>query len=62
MKNLNYQERGNLFNNNPVLVTRNFWYKVEVFFKEIVIDGPVGKTKHYAIRIEFKESGSPHVH
>ena len=62
MKNLNYQERGNLLNNNPVLVTRHSQYKVEVFFKEIIIDGPVGKTKHYAIRIKFKERGSPHIH
>ena len=62
LKKLSYQERCNLLNNNPVLVARHFQYKVEVFFKEIIIDGPLGKTNYYAISIEFQERGSPHVH
>ena len=62
LKNLSHQERCNLLNNNPVLVARHFQYKVEVFFKEIIIDGPLDITKYYAIRIEFQERGSPHVH
>ena len=37
-------------------------YKVELFFKEIILDGPLGKTKFYAILTEFQEKGSPHVH
>ena len=49
-------------NNNPVPVARRFQCKVGVFFKEIIIDGPLGKTKYYAMRIEFQERGSPHVH
>ena len=61
LKNLSYQERCNLLNNNPVLVARHFQYKVELFFKEIIIDVPLGKTKYYAISIEFQERGSPHV-
>ena len=59
LKNLSYQERCNLLNNNPV--ARHFQYKVKVFFKEIILDGPLGKTK-YAMRIEFQERGSPHAH
>ena len=51
-----------MLNNNPVLVARHFQYKVEVFFKDIILDGPLGKTKCYTIRIEFQERGSPHVH
>ena len=51
-----------MLNNNPVLVARHFQYHVEVFFKEIIIDGPLGKTKYYAIRVEFQVRGSPHVH
>ena len=35
---------------------------MQVFFKEIVLDGPLRKTKYYALRIEFQERGSPHVH
>ena len=34
----------------------HFQYKVEVFFKEIILDGPFGKTKYYAILIEFQEN------
>ena len=46
LKNLSYQERANLLNNNPVLVAWHFQYKVEVFFKDIIIEGPLGKAKH----------------
>ena len=60
--NLSYKERCNLLNENPVLIARHFQYKVQLFFKEILIDGPLGKTKYYALRIEFQERGSPHVH
>ena len=62
LKNLSYQERCNLLNNNQVLVARDFKYNVKVFFKEIILNGPLGKTKYYTIRIEFQERGSPHVH
>ena len=62
LENLSYQEKSNLLNNNPVLVARHFQYKIEVFFKEIIIDGPFGKTKYYVLRIEFQEIGSSHVH
>ena len=40
----------------------SFQYRVEVFFKEIVVDGPLGKTKYYAIGVEFQVRGSPHAH
>ena len=53
LQKLSYQERCNLLNNNPVLVARNFQYKVEVFFKEIILDSLLGKTKYYALRIGF---------
>ena len=43
-------------------MARHFQYKVEVFFKEIILGGPLGKTKYYAICTEFQERGSPHVH
>ena len=62
LKKLSYKDRCNLLNNNPVLVARNFQYKVEVFFKDITLDGPLGKTKYYANHIEFQGRGSSHVH
>ena len=49
-------------NNNPLLVPKHFQYIVEVYFKLMVIDGPLGKLKHYAIRLEFQTRGSPHFH
>ena len=62
LKNLSYQERCNLLNNNTVLVGRHFQYKIEVFFQKNILDGSLGKTKYYAIRIKFQERGSLHVH
>ena len=53
LKILSHQELCNLLNNNPVVVASHFQYKVKLFFKEIVLDGPLRKTKYYAIRIEF---------
>ena len=55
LNNLSYQERPNLLSSNPVSVARHFQYEVEVFFKEIVLDGTLGKIKSYAIRNEFQE-------
>ena len=36
--------------------------KYKVFFKQIMLDGPLGKTKCCAIHIDFQERGFPHVH
>ena len=50
MSNSSYHERCSILNNNPVIVARHFQYRVEVFLK-LVIDGPLGKSKYYAIRV-----------
>ena len=55
-------ERCDTLNENPVLVARHFQYKVEMFFKIIALDGSLGKTQYYAIRVEFQVRGSPHIH
>ena len=52
---LTYQEWCKILNSNPVLVAQHFQYQVEVFFKETVLDGQLGKTK-------FQVRGSPHIH
>ena len=62
MSNLSYHDSCNILNSNPVLVARHFQYRVEVFFELIRIDGPLGKSKCYAIRVVFQIRGSPHVH
>ena len=59
---MSYHEGCDILNKNPVLVTRDFQYRVEIFFKIIVLDGPLGKTQYYAIRVEFQVRGSPHIH
>ena len=41
-------------------MARHFQYKVEVFFKEITLDDPLGKTKYYAMRLNFKK-GAAHM-
>ena len=62
LKKLRYQERCYLLNKNPVVVARYFQHKVEVFFKEIILDGTLEKTKYYAIRIVFQERDRPYAH
>jgi len=62
ISSLTYHERCDLLNSNPVLLARHFQYRVETFFKHLVTDGPLGKTKYYAIRVEIQVRGSPHVH
>lgn len=61
INNLNYFDRTKIMNSNPVL-SRHFQYRVETFFKDIIIDGPLGKVQYYAIRVEFQVRGSPHIH
>ena len=62
IKNLIYQESCNKLNKNPVLVGRHFQYRVEIFFKVIILDGLLGKASYYAIRVEFQVRGSPRIH
>ena len=57
-----YQGRCDTLNKNPVLVARHFQYRVEAFLNRIVLNGPLGKTKYYAIHVEFQVKGIPHIH
>ena len=57
-----YHERCDTLNKNQVLVARCFQYRVEMFFKIVVVDGPFGKTRYYAIRVQFQVRGSPHIY
>ena len=62
IKNMTYQKGCNTLNKNPVLVARHFQYRVEIFFKVIVLDGQLNKTSYYAIRVEFQVRDSLHIH
>ena len=58
---LSYGERCATINKNPVLVVRHFQYRVLIFFKTIILNGPLGKTNYYTICVEIQIRGSPHV-
>ena len=62
IENMNYMERTTALQSNPVLLALHFQYRVENFFKYIVMNGSLGKVIHYAIRVEFQVRGSPHIH
>ena len=60
ISNLSYHDRCSILSSKPVIVARHFQYRVEIFFKKFIIDGPLGKSKYYAIQVEFQIRGSPH--
>ena len=47
---------------NLVLEARHFQFRVEVSFKEIIVDGLLEKIKYYVVRVEFQVEDSPHMH
>ena len=49
-------------NENPVLIARHFQYRVEMFLQVIVLDGRLGKTQYYAIRVKSQVRGSPNIY
>ena len=57
---LSYHERCQWLNSNPVLIARLFHYLIEIFFKEIILDGSISKS--YGICVEFLVRGSPQAH
>ena len=64
LETLGYDEKWRLLNLNPVITARHFQYRVEAFFKEILLSQlePLGRIIYYAIRIEFQHRGAPHAH
>ena len=50
---MDFFTRCGYLNQNPVLLARRFQYRVEMFFKVIVIDALLGKVKYHAICTEF---------
>ena len=49
-----YHERCDALNKIPVLFATHFQYTVEVFFKFMILDAPLGNTQYYAISVDFK--------
>ena len=63
IENLSYNEKCSFLNLNPV-VAKHFQYRVEMFFKEILLSKvkPIGNILYYALKVEFQMRGSPHLH
>ena len=55
LESMNYLEKCELLNSNPVLLARHFQHRVETFFKEIllILLSTIAKVTYYAIRIKF---------
>ena len=64
INNLTYQEKCNWLRMNLVTAVRHFEYRLETFFKHVILSNanPLGNIKDYVIRIEFQARGSPHAH
>ena len=62
--NLSYAERCDWLRSNPVTAVRHFHYRLETFFKHVLMSNanPLGQIVDYVIRIEFQARGSPHAH
>ena len=61
--NMPWEEKCKWLRNNPVTAARHFDYKVQQFFRIILLKQKVlGKVTDYFIRTEFQQRGSPHVH
>ena len=61
---LAYFKKCEILNQNPILTARHFQFRVETFFKEIILhkNSPLGKVDYYVIKVEFQFRGSPHIH
>ena len=62
--NLSFDERCQWLRSNPVTAARQFQYRLELLFKEVLKSNahPLGEIVDYVIRIEFQARGSPHAH
>ena len=43
------------------MVAYHLQYRLQVFFKEILFDGPLGKTSYYVNGVEFQIRRSPNI-
>ena len=62
--NMSIKDRSEKLKNNPVTACRMFQHRVEVFFRDYILDttNPVGEVYDHVIKIEFQARGSPHAH
>ena len=51
---MDFFDQYHYLNLNPVVLTQHFQYRVELFFKVIIVDGLPGKVKYHSISVEFQ--------
>ena len=51
ISSIDYFERCNYLNFNPVLLALQFQYRVKAFLQTIALNGPLSRVKYYAIRV-----------
>ena len=64
IKHLSWEEKCKWLRTNPVTAARMFQFRLETFFKEVLMSDaqPLGDLQDFMIRIEFQNRGSPHAH
>ena len=66
IKNMNWQKKCELIQNDPVTCARNFEHMVQLFFHHFMNSSlkPIGPIIDFFYRVEFQQrsSGSPHIH
>ncbi|XP_071953105.1 uncharacterized protein [Antedon mediterranea] len=64
VRNLSFADRTMWLRSNPVTAARQFQYRLELLFKDVLKSKahPLGEITDYVIRIEFQARGSPHAH
>lgn len=64
LKNLNWEEKCRLIQNDPVTCTRHFDYQVNTFIRHFLLSKgePLGPISDWFYRVEYQQRGSPHIH
>ena len=58
---MDYFQRCEILNSNPVLLARHFQYRVDVFFTQIIINGPLVRSNIMLFVLNFN-SGVVHIY
>lgn len=64
LKNLNWEEKCRLIQNDPVTCARHFDYQVNTFIRHFLLSKgePLGPISDWFYRVEYQQRGSPHIH
>ena len=54
IQDLSFEDTCKLLNKNPVSVARHFQFRVKMFFKEVILDGPPGKQNIMSSELNFR--------